>query len=62
MNTNNLWEEIPSPPNTPSERLAVPGGWVIRSCTDFRNESVCLHQVFISDPGHDWKLTDYATY
>jgi len=41
------WESISSD----SDRLKVPGGWVLRS---YVMDSI--HQVFISDPGHEWVI------
>ena len=37
-----------------SERLKVPGGWILRSRLASSN-GVSVHQIFIEDPDHNWK-------
>jgi hypothetical protein len=41
-----------------SDRLKVPGGWIVRSYTSmgkYSNEGG-IHQIFISDVNHTWIL------
>lgn len=40
-----------------SHRLEVPGGWIVRTLIYSDNE-ITTHQVFISDPQHEWKLVE----
>ena len=53
------WETI----DETSERLKVPGGWIVRSYVvknshiqNGTSVSVGLHQVFVSDPEYLWIL------
>lgn len=41
-----------------SERLKVPGGWLVRNwiCQTYDSGSSCVHQIFIADPHHDWSV------
>jgi hypothetical protein len=52
--TNGVWEKIGS--NTPtSDRLKVPGGWIIR--TFIQRGSYAggsIHQIFIKDENYTW--------
>jgi hypothetical protein len=44
-----------------SDRLKVPGGWIVRSWIRDRwmdSPSVSVHQVFVADPSHEWKFVD----
>ena len=45
---NRKWEDI----TDYTERLMVPGGWIVRSHGDG------IHQVFIKDSNHGWELTN----
>ncbi|WP_429885749.1 hypothetical protein [Geoalkalibacter halelectricus] len=36
-----------------SERLKVPGGWVVRTIAN--RDSVAIDQIFVSDPNHEWQ-------
>lgn len=51
-----MWEEIDSY----TDRLKVPDGWIVRSIIDNAgvNDSggAAIHQIFLSDPDHEWKL------
>ena len=49
---SNTWEEIDS--NEKSDRLKVPGGWIVRSWTGSMQGGV--HQIFIKDDDHTWVL------
>ncbi len=42
------WEKIL---DKQTERLKVPGGWIVRSFL-----ASALHQVFVSDPDYTWEL------
>ena len=44
------WEDI----DDQTDRLKVLGGWIVRSWMSGRS----VHQVFISDEYHDWKLEE----
>ena len=49
------WEKI----DGITERLIVPGGWIVRSRLVKETVSgvaVSIHQVFISDPSYEWKF------
>lgn len=46
-----------------TERLSVPGGWIVRSSYVHKLEregsvgvSVTCHQIFVADAMHDWTL------
>lgn len=45
-----MWEAI----DKHSERLKVPGGWIVRSWISYNGSSV--HQIFIADVNHAWEL------
>lgn len=56
-----IWEDVDgarseSQRRPVTERMKVPGGWVIRSTITRGSEDggVCTHQIFIEDPGHTW--------
>lgn len=59
-----MWEKIPS--NTTkvdSDRLRVPGGWIVRSYSFAEGGSlgsgachVFISKTFVTDPSHEWKL------
>lgn len=61
-----MWEEIPEPNNghyqvgntlvCTSHRMKVPGGWILRTITCGYNIGAAAHQVFITDPQHEWQL------
>lgn len=53
------WEPI----DDESDRLKVPGGWIVRSWIKIERTAIgiaaaSIHQVFIEDPSHSWKLED----
>ena len=50
MNYPTKWEDI----DDRSERLKVPGGWIVRS--DSGSYEGGVHQIFIEDPNYEWKL------
>ena len=65
------WEEIQGQQVladlvTGSARLRVPGGWVVREWVASRNDqgdrkvwaSASASVLFVSDPGHEWSLTE----
>jgi hypothetical protein len=39
-----------------SDRLKVPGGWLVRSVylRGAQDGSCALHQIFVADPDHEW--------
>lgn len=39
-----------------SQRVKVQGGWVIRTLTSRYHAGTVSHQVFVSDPGHEWEI------
>lgn len=53
-----MWEKIDS--NT--SRLKVPNGWIVRTIIDISSgspnfiHSVSIHQVFVEDEFHEWKI------
>ena len=47
------WERI----DDRSERLKVPGGWIVRS--DSGSYEGGVHQIFIEDINHEWRLEGY---
>lgn len=49
-----MWEQIDHTVQAQSDRLKVPGGWIVRSRTCSRDGGI--HQIFVSDPSHSWKL------
>lgn len=51
-----MWEEIENQDGISSERLKVHRGWIVRSKYT-SSWGVGLHQVFIEDEFHQWKLT-----
>lgn len=51
------WESI----DDTSDRLKVPNGWIVRSWIKIFERmnnlaGASIHQVFIEDPSHSWKL------
>ena len=45
--------------NIRSDRLKVPGGWIVRSCFSYASYAgggCAIHQVFVPDPTHEWEL------
>lgn len=40
---------------TTSERLKVPGGWLVRTVV-VHYRGAAVDQAFVSDPGHEWTL------
>jgi hypothetical protein len=54
-----IWEPI----DDYSDRLKVPGGWIVASyivIDRYKGASVSIHQVFVADPSHEWQLEDSA--
>jgi hypothetical protein len=51
-----MWEII----DKNSFRLKVPGGWIVKSVHKefYSGISVSVHQIFIKDEGHNWKLNE----
>ena len=59
-----MWEEIPRSTNIHScmsDRLEVPGGWIVRSVYYVASLGVSIHQVFVTDPKHTWRLDNAKT-
>ena len=54
MELSNEWESI----DEYSERLAVPGGWLIRSWLSGYQHGAAMAQTFIADVNHEWVLVD----
>jgi hypothetical protein len=60
---NLMWEEIKQTNErgfvggsyAVSERMKVPGGWIVRSRM-YNSHGVSVHQIFVPDPNHSWKL------
>lgn len=54
-----MWEEIEYDwmEGTLSDRLKVPGGWVVRSIV-IGNGNRDVNQVFVTDPKHEWVLAE----
>jgi hypothetical protein len=53
MTYSKIWECI----DEYTERLKIPGGWVLRS-RSIGYDSRTIHQVIINDPGHTWQLEE----
>lgn len=55
-----MWELFPEKLNHRcTERLPVPGGWLVRSSmreSHMSSSSCSVHTVFIADEFHNWKL------
>ena len=54
-----LWETInDNACNTRSDRLRVPGGWIVRTITytGHANGGAAVAQTFVVDHNHEWKL------
>jgi hypothetical protein len=55
-----MWQKVPGEPRCfLTERLSVPGGWIVRSSfVDPRDSFAdsCVHQIFIEDKEHDWVI------
>lgn len=52
-----MWELISNDSNNcVTERLKVPGGWLVRSLYFEYKTGAALHHIFVSDPAHEWKL------
>jgi len=54
--TKNVLNEDHHPVSTYSDRLEVPGGWIVRTIVNIYNSGVSVHQVFVPDPEHLWEL------
>jgi len=39
-----------------SDRLKVPGGWIVRSLMSLGVNAISIHQIFVPDPEYKWKL------
>ena len=51
MNLSKKWEEI----EESTERLAVPGGWLVRSwASGYQTRAIA--QTFVADVNHEWVL------
>lgn len=48
------WEQI----DKATDRLKVPGGWIVRSISSRYSDHSSIHQVFIQDQAHEWKIED----
>jgi len=48
-----MWESI----DRHTDRMKVPGGWIVRSLKVY-GEGCSIHQVFIEDKNHTWKLKE----
>lgn len=48
---HSIWERL----DDWTERLHVPGGWLVRTCLFTQTGNVTCHQVFVEDPEHDWR-------
>lgn len=44
------WEDV----NDDTERLEVPGGWLVRTKHDVRRVQEAMAMVFVPDPNRDW--------
>lgn len=55
MPTKLNWETICTDGIT--ERICVPGGWIVRTYQEFEEMSACS-MVFVSDPDHEWMTED----
>jgi len=54
-----MWESIDLiDSRISSDRLKVPGGWLVRSIylRGQQDGSCALHQIFVADPNHEWVL------
>jgi len=51
----NSYEKVADLFRGSTERLKVPGGWIVQTCVMFGG-SVSVHQIFLSDPNHEWEL------
>lgn len=47
-----MWERI----DTTTERMPVPGGWIVRSIVTNSLNAIAVHQVFVADPQHLWEI------
>lgn len=61
------WESLEDPKDEAglwrmvrSDRLKVPGGWIVRSRNFTMNShgGTAIHQLFIPDINHEWKLEE----
>ncbi len=48
------WEKLHTFNRSPSARLKVLGGWIVRSETG--SYSGGIHQIFIADSLHEWRI------
>lgn len=51
-----MWELISSDDGVASHRLAVPGGWVVRSKYSGYKMGASIAQTFVKDENHSWNL------
>lgn len=51
-----MWELIESNRGLFSDRLGVPGGWIVRSIIPSGNTGASVHMIFVNDPSHEWKI------
>ncbi|HXV27138.1 MAG TPA: hypothetical protein VD862_03915 [Candidatus Paceibacterota bacterium] len=66
-----MWEKLPQPleknrqyagGDVVSDRLRVPGGWIVRTIvTRYQGGSHAAH-TFITDPAHEWKLPEAGAF
>ena len=56
---NIKWEKIEDRINSTSDRLKVPGGWLVRVTHDYSpcgpGAATAVSVTFISDPNHEWE-------
>lgn len=45
-----------------SDRLKVPGGWIVRSLMSLGVNAISIHQIFVPDPEYKWKLNAQQKY
>lgn len=52
------WEKIQDKPHIYSDRLRVPGGWIVRTVVAFdrmEGSAASAVQTFVEDPNHYWE-------
>jgi len=53
------WENISGDGYSTTKRLKVPDGWIVKSqYRGYADSGVSVHQIFIKDPEHEWKLNN----
>ena len=48
------WKNI----DNETDRLKVPGGWIIRTTEYYIQKSVAVHQIFVKDENHEWIINE----